>query len=266
MARRERNDSIEYADHLVRAFNALHADSLEEARKQFRAAISTRPDAPGNYIIRHNLGRIALAQGRYDEAVKLLTQVLKEQPDNPEVRADRANAALGGGNATMAIEDCNVLLQRTLVDERRSQVFFMRAAAQMQLRNAPSARADLETVLKLTPDNENAALLFLMTLRDEGRKQEALARLNDFVAQHPKNADAYALRAEMLAADGKHALARADYDTAIKLDAERGDLYTARAEVLIAMDEHAAARADIGKAAALGVPQGTLQPLLKKLK
>ena len=86
------------------------------------------------------------------------------------------------------------------------------------------------------------------------------------MAQHPKNADAYALRAEMLAADGKHALARADYDTAIKLDAERGDLYTARAEVLIAMDEHAAARADIGKAAALGVPQGTLQPLLKKLK
>ncbi|MFW5584455.1 MAG: tetratricopeptide repeat protein, partial [Bacteroidales bacterium] len=221
VARRERNDSIEYADHLVRAFNALHADSLEEARKQFRAAISTRPDAPGNYIIRHNLGRIALAQGRYDEAVKLLTQVLKEQPDNPEVRADRANAALSSGNAAMAIDDCNVLLQRTLVDERRAQVFFMRAAAQMQLRNVllhrrlthdcraelvylraaaqihrptpPAARADLETVLKLTPDNENAALLLLMTLRDEGRKQEALARLNDFVAQHPKNADAYAL-------------------------------------------------------------------------
>ena len=266
VARRERNDSKAYADHLVRAFNALHADSLEEARKQFRDAISTRPDAPGNYIIRHNLGRIALAQGRYDEAVKLLTQVLKEQPDNPEVRADRANAALSSGNATMAIDDCNVLLQRTLVNERRAQVFFMRAAAQMQQRNAPAARADLETVLKLTPDNENAALLLLMTLRDEGRKQEALARLNDFVAQHPKNADAYALRAEMLAADGKHALARADYDTAIKLDAERGDLYTARAEVLIAMDEHAAARADISKAAALGVPQGTLQPLLKKLK
>ena len=57
-----------------------------------------------------------------------------------------------------------------------------------------------------------------------------------------------------------------DWDEGPYFQSERGDLYTARAEVLIAMDEHAAARADIGKAAALGVPQGTLQPLLKKLK
>ena len=33
-----------------------------------------------------------------------------------------------------------------------------------------------------------------------------------------------------------------------------------------AADDDTAAADDIGKAAALGVPQGTLQPLLKKLK
>ncbi|MDQ9813576.1 hypothetical protein RFZ01_03885, partial [Acinetobacter pittii] len=71
---REEADSLQYADNLLRAFNALHTDSLAEAERLFEESLRLRPHAPGNYIIRHNLALIDLARGQYMRAEKKLTE------------------------------------------------------------------------------------------------------------------------------------------------------------------------------------------------
>ena len=73
MVERQRNDSIQYVDNLRRAFNALHVDSLTEAELLFKEALKLRPTAPGNHIIKYNLGLVDMARGNNVEAVKKLT-------------------------------------------------------------------------------------------------------------------------------------------------------------------------------------------------
>ena len=56
-----RQDSTDYANHVARAFNYLATDSLQQARWHLEKALNLWPSAPGTWILRHNLGRIALA-------------------------------------------------------------------------------------------------------------------------------------------------------------------------------------------------------------
>ena len=83
-------DSLEYIDCLTRAFNHLHTDSLLQAQDLFERALRLRPDAPGNYVVEHNLGRIAMARGQWREAVNRLDKVLQSQPSMADAREDRA--------------------------------------------------------------------------------------------------------------------------------------------------------------------------------
>lgn len=80
MAERLRDDSLLYVDNLRRAFNALHTDSLAQAERLFNEALKLRPTAPGNHIIRYNLGLVDMARGNNVEAIKNLLTLLKPTP------------------------------------------------------------------------------------------------------------------------------------------------------------------------------------------
>ena len=107
--RRVREDSIAYNDCLTRAFNALYRDSLNQAEELLTRALVLRPAAPSNYIVRHYLARISMARGRYAEAVQELTALLREHPEDREVRSERASCYIESSNPQAALEDCNVL-------------------------------------------------------------------------------------------------------------------------------------------------------------
>ena len=112
MDRRVREDSIAYNDCLTRAFNALYRDSLDQAEELLNNALSLRPAAPSNYIVRHYLARISMARGRYADAVQRLTALLRERPEDREVRSERASCYIESSNPQAALEDCNVLSVR----------------------------------------------------------------------------------------------------------------------------------------------------------
>lgn len=262
---RARKDSAAYADNLRLAFNALAADSLDEAGLRFKAALKARPDAPGNYIIRYNLALVDMAQGRYKQAGEKLDAVLKDHPGHADARLARARAHLQQDHAREAVSDAEALLSRPggegLTDEQLFQARFVRAAARYRLHLYPDARADILLLLRQQPAHEGARLLEALTLQKMGQPKEALNRLNLIVASNPQSVDALTTRAAVLSELGQAALARNDYDALIALQPDDSNLYIERARTLLSLGEKAAARRDLDRAVSLGTPKGVVQSL-----
>ena len=270
MAERLRDDSLLYVDNLRRAFNALHTDSLAQAERLFNEALKLRPTAPGNHIIRYNLGLVDMARGNNVEAIKKLTDIIKTYPNYFDARLARAEAYLQLGRTNEAIDDAQQLLEKQHLDGMTADIAerarFVRAAARYQLRLYTDAHADLQTIMGDNPQNVNAQILDALTLQQMGRPKEALNRLNLIVEAHPHHIDAISTRAAVEAELNLTAMARADYDTLIKLQPNESSYYIERAKMLIRLGEKKAARNDLDTAVKMGVPQGMVHLLYQQVK
>lgn len=270
MAERLRDDSLLYVDNLRRAFNALHTDSLTQAERLFNEALKLRPTAPGNHIIRYNLGLVDMARGNNVEAIKKLTDIIKTYPNYFDARLARAEAYLQLGRTNEAIDDAQQLLERQHLDGMTADIAerarFVRAAARYQLRLYTDAHADLQTIIGDNPQNVNAQILDALTLQQMGRPKEALNRLNLIVEAHPHHIDAISTRAAVEAELNLTAMARADYDTLIKWQPNESSYYIERAKMLIRLGEKKAARNDLDAAVRMGVPQGMVHLLYQQVR
>lgn len=270
MAERLRDDSLLYVDNLRRAFNALHTDSLAQAERLFNEALKLRPTAPGNHIIRYNLGLVDMARGNNVEAIKKLTDIIKTYPNYFDARLARAEAYLQLGRTNEAIDDAQQLLEKQHLDGMTADIAerarFVRAAARYQLRLYTDAHADLQTIIGDNPQNVNAQVLDALTLQQMGRPKEALNRLNLIVEAHPHHIDAISTRAAVEAELNLTAMARADYDTLIKLQPNESSYYIERAKMLIRLGEKKAARNDLDAAVRMGVPQGMVHLLYQQVR
>lgn len=264
---RLRRDSLDYIDHLTRAFNALRRDSLDAAARLFHLALKKRPDAPGNYVVRYNLGQIALSQGKLREATELFTAVLKERPATHDARYARAACLYEAGSTAAALEDCTALLAADLLpDDLRVRTLFLRSAVHSAERRPDAARLDLEEILRCEPDNESASLLLAGVYEELGRQNEALDRLNRFLVQHPGHYDGLMARAALEERLSMDRPARSDYDEAIRCRPDSAEAYVGRARVLLRLGLPGAARKDLDEAARLGYPHTALAELYRRLK
>lgn len=259
-------DSLAYNDCLTRAFNELHRDSLQLAEAYFERALKLRPEAVGNGVIRHNLGRIAMARGDLRSAIGTFTDLLRDEPHNYDVRLDRAKAYLELNNAQGAASDCDVLMARAKGVEQKRELYFLRGAARFQMHLYADARRDLEQVLLLDAGNGNAIVLLALAYERDGQPHEAVNRLNLLLQAQPDNADALLARAGVEARLGQDAAARTDYDAVLRLTPEAADVYVDRARVLIRLGLKGAARKDLETARSMGIPTAALQHLYQQTK
>ena len=244
-------DTIKYKDCLRRALNALFEDSLKTARELLEESMRIYPDAPSRFIVRHNLGKIDMAEGKMKSAIVTFSEILKSHPENNSVRYDRATAYLENNDPQGAINDSNVLLKTNGLDSLHERLYFIRGAAEMQLRLIPAAKQDMENVLTINPQNESAALLYVMILEKDGRKRESAERLDAFISAHPQNADALLMRADRYAEEGRDDLARYDYDLAVERFPSDPRPYVHRANWYKSIGNEKAARKDLDKAATI---------------
>ena len=258
-------DSTAYNDRLIRGLNALHSDSLTLAKKLFEEALELRPTAPANFVIKHNLGRIQMAWMHYNEAVGIFTKILKEQTMNREVRLDRATCYFELNNLQAGLADCQVIIDGEQRDEIYIRTLFLRSATYRRARQARHAKADLEEILRLRPENISAQLLLPLCLEQMGQPQEALTRMNFFVTAHPELPDGWAARAELELRQQMPEAARADYDKAIELSPQDAELRIARAKVLLQIGAKASARKDLDEAVRLGINKAELATLYTQL-
>ncbi len=263
---RAKADSLAYIDHLTRAFNALHDDSLAEAERLFLLALKTRPEAPSNYIVEHYLGRVYLGTGRYREAVERLDDVLAKRPDLTEARLDRAVCYYELNSLKAATDDCTALLGHDLPLDIKKRVLFLRSAIYSRTKQPALARADLEDILKAEPGNESATLLLARCLEDMRQPQAALNHLNLYLSAHPESTDGFVARAQLNQRLDLKENALADFDAAIALAPQDANLYVSRAALKIELNKPTAARQDLDKALSLGMSRGELTELYKQLK
>lgn len=173
-------DSIRYNDCVTRGFNFLHADSLQAAQDLFEQALKLRPDAPGNSVLRHNIGRIFLARRQWRDAITMLSRVVREQPRNVEVLEDRATCYVESGQWERALSDYDALLT-------------------------------------VRPKDERYRLMHAMMLGHTDAALDAIDELDALIADEPEYPAAYLLRANIYTDLGKKGYARRDLDRAVAL-------------------------------------------------
>lgn len=220
---REIEDSLAYVENLKWAFSALATDSLDHAEAYFGAALHLRPTAPGNYVVRHNLGRIQMARGRWNDAIQLLTMALADRDSARDIRYDRAQAYYEAEHYRQCADDVSLLIDQTAPGDTlgRVELLLFRAAALDADGRSAEALPDLEEVLRLDDTHTEARMLMAMTL---GGQHEA---------------------------EGLYDLAREYYDEAIALAPDTPYLYVARGRCYEHLDLPVHARRDYERAAAL---------------
>lgn len=244
-------DSLKYVEHLTRGFNALHDDSLLLAKFYFEEALRLREDAPGNHIVRLQLARIAEVEGDFRKAADMYSYILRQQPDNVDVRIARAAVNLQLRYFKEAKDDCDVLLKLSHEKAVLERLYFVRASANMGMRLFSAAQRDFEQVLRLNPQHQNAPIMLSLLLHDEGRTNEALNKLNLYIQVHPESVDALLLRATFEMEMSQYEAARVDLDDALKLAPFRADLYLERANCFEKLGLKEKARKDRLKAKSL---------------
>ena len=262
---RQRADSLAYIDHVRRALNAMAADSLAEAERRLHQALKLRPDAPGNYLLKHHLGDIALAREAWREAVVLYNDVLAEHHDYTPSRYHRAVCFYELGSLTAAAEDCAAILRMNPTEEEQTRLRFLRAAIQAKGHHPDLAMEDIEAILRSDPENTAAALMKARLLDDMGQRQAALDHLTTFVAAHTDMAEGFTARAQLLDAMGRTETAIDDYTTAIGLTPDDAYLYRARAILYLKTGQKTAARRDLDAAVTHGMPRAALNDLYRQV-
>lgn len=231
-ARQLREDSLQYIDCLTRAYNHLYADSLSLARECFLRALKLRPEAPANYIIHRELGKIYLSEAKFRESTEEFNQVLRQYPGDFEARRHRAVCALSLNHPQQALDDCRTLFQHATDTASAVAVLFLQAEAHRQLRQYPQVGEDISNILTMDPQNTGAQLLYAVNLQNLGQPQESLNRLNLYLAAHPQDAEALLARAELHLRQQHPILAREDADTAVSLSPSSPSAYLMRAKIL----------------------------------
>jgi tetratricopeptide (TPR) repeat protein len=158
-----------------------------EARAHYASLLALRPDLAPR--IHQQLGFSWIQEKQYGKAVEELDQVLAAEPDNAQVRAIAAQAALEGGmpekgrqllaglsdgvikdpdaffnigvnfvNAGLTDDAVQYFTKAIGLDAAYVDGYYQRALAYLKLGRAAESRADFEKVVSLAPDGPQAPL------------------------------------------------------------------------------------------------------------
>jgi tetratricopeptide (TPR) repeat protein len=170
---------------LSRAEDAYKAERYEEAIAEYDKLLALRTDLAAT--IHQQIGFAHLRLKRYEPALTHLQKALDADPANVQVRAIAAQAALEGGmlergvallkgidepsikspevffnigvaflNASQPQQAIVYFTKAIALDPRYADGYFRRALAYIQTDRLAEARADLGTLLALTPDGPQA--------------------------------------------------------------------------------------------------------------
>ncbi len=179
--------SPEAARALDEAEAAYKAGRFADARAQYAALLALRPDLAPR--IHQQIGFSWIQEKQHARAVEELEQVLAAEPDNAQVRAIAAQAALEGGmaekgrqllaglsegvikdpdayfnigvnfvNAGLTEDAVSYFTKAISLDAAYVDGYFQRALAYLKLGRTAESRADFEKVLALAPDGPQAPL------------------------------------------------------------------------------------------------------------
>jgi tetratricopeptide (TPR) repeat protein len=183
----------------------------DRAEKSFNEAL--RAD-PANFDVLYNLGVAARRAGHLERAQQVFEAALRSRPED-------VDALYAFGDLLIATKDfltASAVLYRTArLAPDRADVLLLLAHATEELGYYEDTASTLEKYLKLRPNDEVARRELGFSLILEGRFEEGLPKLQQFVLRHPKVAKGqYELGAGEATDNPEKALVH--LDEALKLD------------------------------------------------
>jgi predicted Zn-dependent protease len=131
---------------------------MEEAEKEFRAELEiNRGDAPTEF----RLGHVLLAQHKADEAVELLSDVVRQRPKDADARYELGKALLEKGEPLPATEELDKAIH---LKPEQPHMYYQLSLAYRRQGRVKEAQVALQRYQKLqqekfpnktVPDSEN---------------------------------------------------------------------------------------------------------------
>jgi tetratricopeptide (TPR) repeat protein len=230
--------------------------AFDKAAQAYANAIAGTDDEDELASYRFGKAKADAGAGRYEEALKALTVLAKQQPDDAEISWERAKALRALGRRDEAIVEFENFRERkpNSPDAHYALIDLMIEAAQY------------EEALRLADrlvgmEGEKAAAYRARARVQLGRAdyQAAADDLDLAIGFDPDNAELHALRARAASRAGDAAIAVASSRRAVELAPQRPDYRLLLAGALLDRGEPAAALAELDQAQQSGQETGDLQ-------
>jgi tetratricopeptide (TPR) repeat protein len=203
---------VEDRDELARI--ALADGRPDEALAHVDAALRLGADTPERRALR---GRVLAAAGRLPEARAEIGRALVRDPDSPEVRIARLAVRLRADSAATARVEAEDLVRRF---PGQADPLFARADTRVALGDSSGAREDLRAGLALEPRRPRARLALADLLRAAGEDAAAADEYRRVLEDNPRNAVALEGLGACALAAGDPTGAEAAFRQAIATDPE----------------------------------------------
>ena len=193
------------------AIRLVNEGKLKDAQNIYLKLIE---DGNSNISILINLASIYGIQGRLDEVIELLNQVLVANPNDPDAHYNIGNAFQEKGNLDTAISHYYEVLKLTPNDP---DAHYTLANALQEKEDLSSAISHYNTVLELTPRDTDACINLGNALRQNGDLEEAISFYNKAIELRPNNPEALNNLGNALKDQGKVNTANSCFNKAINL-------------------------------------------------
>ncbi len=245
----------------------------------YQLALDVEPD---NFEALHGKGILCGRMGRFDEALKCLTEASAVQPDNFAVHFNRAKVlsilkrfdeALAGYDKTLSLKPDfaeahnnrgNVLKDLRRYDEALAayaeaialrpdyvNAYHNQGAVQLLMRRYDAALASFHKVTSLRPDYAEAYNNRAVALKALNRFEEVLAAYDKALSFDANSVTAHHNRATALETLGRFDEALAAYERAIALNPDSAESHSNRGNVLRALQRYDEALSAYAEAIAL---------------
>jgi tetratricopeptide (TPR) repeat protein len=183
---------------------------LDQAELSFREALRLKPDMSAAH---NNLGLTLMSQNRLEEAIASIRRAIELAPTFADAHNNLGLALAGRGQTSDAVECYRRALQFD-ANHRNAQTNLNRALEQIAHRPSPSPSIPQLSIAERQAEayNEQAVQYF-----QQGRRQEAIAALQQALQLQPNYADAHGNLGNIYYYQGWHDEAAASYRRAIAL-------------------------------------------------
>jgi len=167
------------------------------------------------------VGARLISEGRFDEAIDLLTTVLARRPGFGPALANRALAYAWTNRLEEATRDLDAAA-RTM--PASSLIHRVRAITAQRRSDDVTALAEFSRSLELEPGHPLTLRFRANMYQRAGNHAAALADADTYIAAHPEDPNAYVLKADLLIGQGERL--RAEAEAARLITRFPGDAYT----------------------------------------
>ncbi|MBZ5673173.1 MAG: tetratricopeptide repeat protein [Acidobacteriia bacterium] len=219
-------DSDAIAMHAALLLTSGKPEQVNQAAIDLQSLVSKNPN---NHLLRFNYARALLAKGQIEPARLQLEDALKTRPDFVSARELLARIYLVKQEPAKALQAADDLLK---IDGRNLTGHLARSAALLALKDTDKARAELDLITKLFPQNPDARYqVGLLAWQDKDYKKAE----QTFGSLYRDNHDSRGLMGitETMAAQNHLDEAIKEMDKAIAAEPARQDLKLARANLFV---------------------------------